>query len=367
MKKLLYLIIAAALLGSCSTEKKYTITGTIDGADSSLVFIQKRVAGQFVKIDSAMILDGKFEIAGGMVDYPDMVYFMIDGKRGAKTFFLENSKIEISGKADSLMAVTVTGSTTQDEYDMYVEEMKPVNDKMKALNDEYREVRTADPERAAAIDAETETLYEESVQMQKDYVKAHPASFATVSILKSISYGMDEVELEEYLNALDPKLAVAQTVIDLRERVAVLKTVAIGVVAPDFEQADAEGNMIKMSSLNTGKYLFIDFWASWCGPCRRENPNVVKAYEAFHPLGLEMLGVSLDRENEKDKWLEAIVMDQLGWNHVSDLQYWNNAAAKLYGVNSIPANILLDSDGVIIAKNLRGEKLHEKLAELLAQ
>jgi peroxiredoxin len=138
---------------------------------------------------------------------------------------------------------------------------------------------------------------------------------------------------------------------------------AIGKNAPDFEQADTSGNMVKLSGFR-GKYLLLDFWASWCGPCRAENPNVVKAYQKYHDRGFTILGVSLDQPGKKEAWLKAIHQDGLTWTHVSDLQFWNNAVAKMYGIRSIPQNFLLDKDGKIIATNIRAEELNKKLSEI---
>ncbi|MES2809852.1 MAG: TlpA disulfide reductase family protein, partial [Bacteroidota bacterium] len=152
----------------------------------------------------------------------------------------------------------------------------------------------------------------------------------------------------------------------LKKSIDEAKVTAIGALAPDFTQPDADGKLIKLSSFK-GKYVLIDFWASWCGPCRAENPNVVKAYQKYKSKNFTILGVSLDRPNDKEGWLNAVKKDGLEWTQVSDLKYWSNAAAALYYVQSIPANFLLDPNGKIIAKNLRGTDLDDKLAEVLAK
>jgi peroxiredoxin len=149
----------------------------------------------------------------------------------------------------------------------------------------------------------------------------------------------------------------------LNERVAVMKAVAVGQKAPDFTQNDVTGNPITLSSKIGSKLLLVDFWAGWCNPCRMENPKIVKVYNEFHKKGFDVFGVSLDED--KEMWVKAIADDKLTWTEVSDLQFWNNAAAKLFAVNSIPANFLLDETGKIIGKNLRGEALYNKVNEVL--
>ena len=147
----------------------------------------------------------------------------------------------------------------------------------------------------------------------------------------------------------------------LQNRVSILKSVEVGQVAPDFTMNDSTGKPVMLSSLK-GKVLLVDFWASWCMPCREENPNLVALYGKYHPKGFDIFGVSFD--SKRDRWLKAIADDSLTWTHVSDLSGWDNAAGKLYGIRSIPSNVLLDTTGVIIAKNLRGDDLKVKLEEL---
>ena len=200
--------------------------------------------------------------------------------------------------------------------------------------------------------------------MQKDFIIGNPGSFVAPVILQQIQYGMEADEIQGYLSKFSPEVMKSSSAKALAERVTVLQSVAVGKTAPDFTQNDSIGSPVKLSDVySKHQYTLIDFWASWCGPCRAENPNVVAVWKEFNGKGFHVMGVSYDQD--KAKWLKAVASDHLTWTQVSDLKYWNNATAKIYGINSIPANLLVDKTGQIIAKNLRGEKLREKIGELL--
>jgi peroxiredoxin len=370
MKKFIYFLFAAAIMASCKTAPKvphYNITGKIAGADSVTFVLQKRVDGKTVRVDSAMVLKGQFIIKGGVVDFPERVNLMAKGRRAAFSFYLENTDIVVTGHIDSLANATISGSKTNDEAKAYNESLKPFNDKNNALYAEYTAAKQAgDKAKMTEIEKKSDALYAEQVAFSKEYVKTHPASFLTPTLLNSLSLELDATEIETFINGLDTTVAKVAIIKDLKARVAVMKTVAIGQKAPDFTLNDVNDKPVPLSSkIGKSKLLLIDFWASWCGPCRNENPNVVKVFKEFNKKGLDIFSVSLDREGEKEKWVQAIKDDKLTWTHVSDLKYWSCAAAKLYAVNSIPANFLLDNKGTIIGKNLRGDELYNKVKELL--
>ena len=195
-----------------------------------------------------------------------------------------------------------------------------------------------------------------------DFAKANAKSVVAPYLIMRNSWQFELPELEEMAGAMDTCLNGSQYMQAIKKRVDILKSVQVGQIAPEFEMNDSTGTAVKLSSLK-GKILLLDFWASWCSPCRAENPNVVKAYEAYKTKGFDVLGCSFDQNREK--WMKAVKDDHLAWNHVSDLRGWANAAGKLYGVNSIPANVLLDKDQKIIARNLHGEELMKKLEEIL--
>jgi peroxiredoxin len=363
MKKVIYLVVLAAFIAGCNSQPHFVVNGKIAGSDSLTFLLQKRGLTKYETIDSVVSKNGNFKMEG-KVEYPDMVTLtaMNTGKRMA--FFLENSKIEITGKLDSLANAKVTGSKTQDEYNSFLSSMKGLSDKSVALFKDYQIAGQAnDTAKQSSLEKERNAIESEMTKMAKDYIKNNPASYFTPLLLASMSSEMEPDEIEAGINSLDTNVAKVQVIKDLKERTQAVKKVAVGQKAPDFTMNDVNGNPVSLSSKIGSKLLLVDFWAAWCHPCRMENPNVVKVYNEFHKKGFDVLGVSLDRS--KEDWIKAIADDKLTWTHVSDLQYWDNAAAKLYAVGSIPANFLLDENGTIIATNLREDDLYNKVKEIL--
>jgi peroxiredoxin len=212
---------------------------------------------------------------------------------------------------------------------------------------------------------ESENIYNDQLDLIYSFIEEKKSSYmAPFVISRYLVYELDYLSLDSLLQQIDPSVHNSLDYIRLSQRVETLKNVAVGKTVTDFTLNDPSGNPVALSSFR-GKILLIDFWASWCGPCRRENPNVVKLYNDFNDKGFEILGVSFDEDF--NRWVGAIEDDQLTWPHVSDLQGWGSAAGKLYGINSIPATVLVDREGVIVAKNLRGDALREKLEEIYAE
>jgi len=367
MKKLIYLFTIAAIAVSCSSKPGFVVTGNISGADTGMVFLQKRAAGTIVTLDSARIRKGSFTMKG-TIDYPQMVILSLRGAHGGKMFFIENSDINIAGNKDSLYVASVSGSATQAEYEAYIALFDDMNKKMEAVYGEYQKARAAGNQPLTdTLEKKLDAMDGEMLNIKKDFISKHPSSYVTPTVVNEISYYLDVPEMESMLTSLDTTLNKVATVVSLKERLNIMKSVAIGQKAPDFTLNDVNGNPVSLSSKTGGKtkLLLVDFWASWCGPCRGENPNVVKVWTAYNKKGFDVFGVSLDKS--ADSWKKAIADDKLTWTQVSDLQYWNSAAAKQYAVNSIPSNFLIDGNGVIIGHNLRGEDLYKKVEEVLGK
>jgi peroxiredoxin len=267
---------------------------------------------------------------------------------------------------DSFSNVKVKGSKSNDEYVMLNEKMKPINAEIEQLNNDYRALAANKDE--AGI-AKLEEKYDGIEKRQKEIYKSeflkNPSSLLALYLLERFAgYDINADDVDPLFAMLPASAKESKSGKTMTEKLNRARITGIGRTAPEFSQNDTLGNPVSLTSFR-GKYLLVDFWASWCGPCRKENPNVVKAFNKYKEKGFTILGVSLDQPNAKDRWMKAIHDDQLTWTHVSDLQYWKNAVAVQYGVQAIPQNFLIDPAGKIIAKNLRGEDLDKKLAELM--
>lgn len=360
-------ILVLALAGfSCQTAKdEYSIKGSIAGVETGKIYLQKLVDGQPQSVDTADVVDGKFSFKGKM-EIPDIRFLRLNEQDYFAQFFLDNASITVKANKDSLRNTKITGSPSQDVFQAYVAEMEKLNKDVMALQEKYQNaMTTGNTNEADKAKIDYQAMIDNNKVYTKNFVKEHSNSVVAAYItLVQLASQVEGAELDSITSKFAPEIGTSEYVVKLKEMIAEQKKTAVGVEAPDFTMNDPEGKPVQLSSLR-GKVVMIDFWASWCAPCRQENPNVVKLYQQYHDKGFEIIGVSLDRA--KEEWVQAIKDDQLSWIHVSDLQYWQNAAARLYGVNSIPQTYLLDKEGKIIAKGLRSEQLATKLSELFPQ
>ena len=318
---------AAIAFSSCAEEKKgYVIEGQVTDVKEGMMYLKKYVDKTFVEVDSAAIVDGKFKFEG--VAKEALAHGLTTRKESNRpmVFFLDNDAMQVSMN-ESGKELNITGSEANDIY-----------------------MRNAKITRAKGYSLDS-------------LLAAHPSSpVAAYFVVKDFAYKLDLEGMKAARAKFDASLDGTSYILQIESMIDRMEKVQVGSVAPDFTLPDVDGNPVSLSSYR-GKYVLVDFWAAWCPDCRKENPNIVAAWEKYHGKNFDVLGVSLDRN--RDQWLAAIEKDGLKWTQVSDLKYWSSDAAVLYCIRWIPMSFLIDPEGKIVAIGLEGEELHKKLEELL--
>lgn len=377
MKKSIIIGLTALAFVSCSENKEsenltdenivketkgYTIDCDFRGVDISKAYLSQYVKGNWEHKDSADVVEGKFSFTGEL-ELPEVWYIKFDDKKAYVSLFVENSKISVSGATLNRDSVTISGSSFQDALTKFNEGQEGFYKEIDKMEIDYMAAREIeDTATMNQIDHDFDVVFGKINEYIVKYISDNASSVLAPYLLVSyLGNDFTADQMDSTLKTFSKEIMDSKYVLKIQERSAKMRTTEVGAVAPLFAQNDPKGNSISLENFR-GEYLLIDFWASWCGPCRNENPNVVDAYNKYHAMGFDILGISMD--DDKEKWLAAIDKDGLNWSHVCDLKGWANEVGQLYGVNSIPHSILLDKDGIIVAKNLRGAELHEKLEEV---
>jgi len=375
MKKLI-IIILVVLPALIKAQGVFTLSGKVgnDGPPAKVYLLYRDV--KRIVIDSTDVVGGKFKFTGTLQE-PTAARLILDhkGVGYAKTtmsadmtmLFIYEGEIKIKAP-DSLKRAVFPGSPINIEYRKYQESLEAVNQEREQLHSSYR--NATEEQRADSI--YTSEYYEANEQLDRRYrelqlahVKANPDSYVSLSLLKEAAVPFINVAvIAPLFDSLSERIRLSELGREFKAEIERRRALSIGQLAPDFIQNDQFDRPVSLSAFK-GKYVLIDFWASWCKPCRAENPQLVTAYNEFKDKDFTIISVSLDRPGKKEDWLKAIETDKLEWTQVSDLKFWDNAVAKLYGIKSVPQNFLLDKNGKVIAQNLRGEELSKKLAEIL--
>jgi peroxiredoxin len=374
MKRSLFVFLLAAPLGLLTaplgllaqSADTYTISGRLKNVQAGWVYLVYSREGRRA-MDSARVTNGAYAFSGKAVESQPAVLMdvrpsviMPESKYMAQIYLTPESFAVTH--IDSFSNTVITGSLTNTEFKKLDNALKPYTDKEMALLPAYRAAQAAqDNTTLQSIMQQAKGIEAEMKEVYGKYVKDHPNSPVALYALEVYaSKNMDVEKVQPLFDGLSVTTRNSKDGKAFGEKLAIADKTSIGKTAIDFTENDTLGHPVKLSSFR-GKYVLLDFWASWCGPCRAENPRVVEAYDKFHAKGFDILGVSLDKPDDKAKWLKAIHDDQLTWTQVSDLQFWDNAVAKEYGIHSIPENFLIDPQGKIVGKNLRGEELEKKL------
>jgi peroxiredoxin len=355
------LAFASVAQTAAKKEAGFTLNAKLDGLAAPEIYL---TYGGFhnSRIDTAKVVNGSFSFIGSVEEPVPAMIFTPDYKVRFD-LYIDNGKIEISGQPGDLNKLKINGPAATREFVAF---NKMIMDNRQKVNELYGQANEAkqkgDSVGAAKLEAEVNRWYNKEFDMRKSYIKTHPSSYISAHELYAFSNVKTVKEAVVMFDALHENIQQSSQGQALAERLNLLGRVQVGEPALSFVQQDVSGKNVSLEAYK-GKWVLVEFWASWCGPCRAENPNLLQAYNQYKDKGFAILGISLD--HVKDAWLKAIQKDGMPWVQVSDLKGWKNEVAEMYGIKAIPANFLVSPEGKIVALDLRGPVLHEKLAAFL--
>ena len=383
MKKILMLFTVITVIISCKKagENEYFISGTVKGiADGKTVVLEKQdEMGQFVPLDTVKVKDGKFTMKGSAKE-PEIMLLQVEAIQGKVPFVLENGDINVVVDKDSLQKSKLSGTFNNDVFSKFNDDLTKFQKDFQKKLTNFQNANMAKMKGAQEakdtitinkLMKEYQGIQKEGMEFYVKFAEGNPKALLSALILDSMlnDPAADLVRVKKIYAGFSPELkkykpgkSIQSKLDKIANPVTVDPAANVGSVAPDFKGPNPEGKSISLKQ-SLGKVTIVDFWASWCKPCRAENPNVVALYAKYHDKGLNILSVSLDKE--ASAWKAAIAKDKLTWNHVSNLKEFEDPIALKYGINAIPSIYILDAKGVIIAKDLRGEELNAKIASLL--
>ena len=360
MKKHLFFLLVLGLgLTACNQEKTFNVNVSLANANQKTLYLQKFVNNEPVIIDSAVVTND-LAVLKALVDDPQILYALkVKGRKGSIPFFADNKDVAFLGDMNNPQEVEIIASETQAELDAYNEQLnqfdKQIAELYVALQQAFNE---SDSLKVDSLNQVGTALMEQQDNFRDDYIKAHPESFVSHYILDGVKQDYPVDQLKEMVNAFTTESIYRD---HINEYITSMERLEIGQSFIDFTLKTKEGEVVSFAEIIAqNKVTMVDFWASWCGPCRHENPVVKAAYEQFHDLGFGVISVSVDQDEAA--WLQAVTEDQLPWTQVRDTEH---KASEDYMIYYIPANFIYDQHGTMVAKGLRGEELAAKLSELL--
>ena len=375
MNKIILTALCCIPVMAFAQNNNFNLTAKVgEYANPAKAYLNYTINGKPVT-DSAAVTNGVFQFSG-ILGNPIRAQLVLDHEgvglqklgRNADVLalFLEKGQITLTAK-DSVKKGVISGSKVNEEFVVYKKFIAEPERKMAALNAEYFAAdasKKADRAYVKTLNDKYNDAINERKALQYKYIGQNKGSFVSLSSLMELAgQDIDVNQIEPVFKLLSAAVQSSESGVQFARSINAARPTSIGAVAPVFTQNDVNDKPVSLSGFR-GKYVLLDFWASWCGPCRAENPNVVKAYNQYKDKNFTILSVSLDRPGQKESWLAAVKADGLEWTQVSDLKFWNNDAARLYNIRAIPQNFLIDPSGKIIGKNLRGEALAKKLREI---